>query len=70
MWTRRQLLTLYDMMERGMSLSQCAQRVGHTAEQCDLAMWAFVCTESVTMALEKINGQGGGGANNPVAVAQ
>lgn len=70
MWTRRQLLTLYDMMGRGMTLSQCGQRVGHSAVECDLAMWAFVCTETVTAALEKINGQGGGGANNPAVVAR
>jgi hypothetical protein len=47
-------------MERGMSLAEAARRVGHSVAECDLAMWAFVCTETVTLALEKINGQGAG----------
>lgn len=70
-WTRQQLLTLYDMMERGLTLNQCAQRVGHSAGACDIAMWAILCTETVREALELLNGgEGSGGVRSPAAAAE
>lgn len=67
-WTRRQLLTTYDMSERNGRLTDVARVVGHTAAEVDLALWIMV-GRSVTTALEQLNGRDAMGAKNPLACA-
>ena len=68
-WTRRQLLRAYDMAEKGASLREIAPCVGHTAQEVDLLLWSILCTETVTQALELVNGEGDGGVKSASVAA-
>jgi hypothetical protein len=69
-WTRKQLLKAYDMASKGMSLRETGPCVGRSPGDVDLMLWAVLCAETVTEALELLNGKGDGGVRSPVVAAE
>jgi hypothetical protein len=63
-WTRADLLTAYDMAGRNCRLADIGRKIGRTARDVDLMLWAVLSTETVGQALELLNGEGDGGVRS------